>query len=51
VHLRGRSAATAFAETRRAYERSHFAFYRKHHPWMVPALLLFRWLRGAPVRT
>ena len=32
VHARGRSAATAPAETRAAYRRSHLAFYRKHHP-------------------
>jgi len=42
VHLRGRSAATASAATRAAYERSHLAFYRKHHPFFVPFLLLRR---------
>lgn len=45
IHLRGRSAATAPAATRAAYERSHLAFYRKHHPLWVPFLLLFRLLR------
>jgi GT2 family glycosyltransferase len=45
IHLRGRSAATAPAATRDAYERSHLAFYRKHHPLLVPFLLLFRALR------
>jgi GT2 family glycosyltransferase len=39
VHLRGRSAASAPTATRRAYRRSHVAFYAKHHPrWS-------RWLR------
>jgi GT2 family glycosyltransferase len=45
VHLRGRSAATAFSATRAAYERSHLRFYRKHHPLYVPLLLIFRWTR------
>jgi GT2 family glycosyltransferase len=47
THLRGRSAAAAPAATRAAYERSHLAFYRKHHPAWVPVLLAFRALRGA----
>jgi GT2 family glycosyltransferase len=45
THLRGRSAASAPAATRRAYERSHLAFYRKHHPWLAPLLVLFRGVR------
>ncbi len=45
IHLRGRSAATASAATRQAYERSHLAFYRKHHPLWVPVLLTFRMLK------
>jgi N-acetylglucosaminyl-diphospho-decaprenol L-rhamnosyltransferase len=45
VHLRGRSAATAFSATRAAYERSHLRFYQKHHPLYVPMLLVFRWGR------
>ena len=45
VHLRGRSAAGASTATRDAYERSHLAFYRKHHPLWVPLLLLFRVFR------
>lgn len=45
IHLRGRSAATASAATRTAYERSHLAFYRKHHPLWVPVLLSFRLLK------
>lgn len=44
VHLRGRSAATASEATRAAYERSHLAFYRKHHPFWVPFLRLGRLL-------
>jgi N-acetylglucosaminyl-diphospho-decaprenol L-rhamnosyltransferase len=51
IHLRGRSAASAFSATRLAYERSHLSFYRKHHPLYVPLLLLYRWLRGRPART
>jgi len=47
VHLRGRSAATAPSATRQAYERSHLAFYRKHHPAYVLLLLVFRWVRTA----
>ncbi len=42
THLRGRSAASAPAATRQAYERSHLAFYRKHHPWLVPLLRVAR---------
>ncbi len=45
VHLRGRSAATAFSATRAAYERSHLRFYLKHHPAYAPFLLVFRWSR------
>ena len=45
VHLRGRSAATASEATRAAYERSHLAFYRKHHPQFAPLLSLFRVFR------
>jgi len=50
VHLRGRSAATAFSATRQAYERSHLSFYWKHHPVYVPFLLVFRWARKALAR-
>ncbi|MGE0449849.1 MAG: glycosyltransferase family 2 protein [Vicinamibacterales bacterium] len=42
VHLRGRSGASAPGATRAAYERSHLAFYEKHHPWLAAALRLFR---------
>jgi GT2 family glycosyltransferase len=41
VHLRGRSAASAPTATRAAYERSHLAFYRKHHPWLAPFVQLY----------
>lgn len=46
IHLRGRSAASAPATTRAGYERSHLAFYKKHHPWLAPLLQLYRALRG-----
>jgi N-acetylglucosaminyl-diphospho-decaprenol L-rhamnosyltransferase len=45
VHLRGRSAAADPAATRAGYERSHLAFYRKHHPRWAPLLRLYRRLR------
>ena len=45
VHLRGRSAAFAPAATRAAYEQSHLAFYRKHHPGVAVALWAYRALR------
>jgi N-acetylglucosaminyl-diphospho-decaprenol L-rhamnosyltransferase len=41
VHLRGRSAAAAPAETRAAYRRSQIAFYEKHHPFWAPILKLY----------
>ncbi|HKT79596.1 MAG TPA: glycosyltransferase family 2 protein [Vicinamibacterales bacterium] len=44
VHLRGRSGAGDAALTRAAYERSHLAFYDKHHPMIAPFLRLCRWL-------
>lgn len=47
VHLRGRSAATASAATRVAYERSHLAFYRKHHPFWAPVLAWIRRWSGS----
>lgn len=46
THFKGRSAATASEQTRTAYERSHLAFYKKHHPLWVPWLLFYRWLGG-----
>lgn len=50
VHLRGRSAATAFSATRKAYEKSHLRFYMKHQPIYVPLLLVFRWVRTLMAR-
>jgi N-acetylglucosaminyl-diphospho-decaprenol L-rhamnosyltransferase len=41
VHLRGRSAVSAPAETRRAYRQSQLAFYEKHHPAWAPLLRLY----------
>ena len=46
VHLRGRSAATAPAATRRAYRQSQLAFYEKHHSGWAPLLRLYLRLRG-----
>ena len=46
VHHRGRSGASAPAATRRAYRRSHLAFYEKHHPGWAPLLRLYLTLRG-----
>jgi GT2 family glycosyltransferase len=45
VHLRGRSANSARAETDAAYRRSRIAFYEKHHPAWVPLLKLYMRLR------
>ena len=45
VHARGRSAATAPAETRAAYRRSQLAFYRKHHPRWARLLSVYLALR------
>ena len=49
VHLRGRSVAFAPPAARAAYERSHLAFYRKHHPILAPFLQLYRRLSGVTV--
>jgi GT2 family glycosyltransferase len=46
VHVRGRSAAAAPAATRAAYHESHLAFYRKHRPWAVPFVWLYRVMAG-----
>jgi GT2 family glycosyltransferase len=46
VHLRGRSVASDPESTRRAYRRSHLAFYQKHHPAWAPFLRLYLSLRG-----
>ena len=45
VHLRGRSAATAPAATKKAYRRSQLAFYQKHHPGWAAILRTYRQLR------
>jgi len=46
VHLRGRSARSAPAQTRLAYHRSHAAFYQKHDPRWVPWLRVWMRLKG-----
>jgi len=46
VHLRGRSAASAPAETRRAYRRSQVRFYEKHRIFWAPLLRLYLRFRG-----
>ena len=46
VHLRGRSAASAPAPTRRAYRLSQVKFYEKHHIFWAPVLRLYLRLRG-----
>lgn len=48
VHLRGRSAASAPAQTRLAYRHSRLAFYEKHHPHWAPLLRLYLRLRRQP---
>ncbi len=49
THLRGRSAQSAPAATRRAYRESQMAFYVKHHPFWAPLLRLYVRLRGADI--
>jgi GT2 family glycosyltransferase len=42
IHLRGRSRHSASRATDTAYQRSHIAFYEKHHPrwaWLLRAYL------------
>lgn len=46
THLRGRSRASMPEASRRAYRRSHVAFYEKHHPLWSPALKLYLRLKG-----
>jgi N-acetylglucosaminyl-diphospho-decaprenol L-rhamnosyltransferase len=46
IHLRGRSTASAPAETNRAYRRSQIAFYEKHHPRWAPLLKVYLAIRG-----
>jgi GT2 family glycosyltransferase len=45
THLRGRSRASMPEASRRAYRRSHVAFYEKHHPLWAPALKMYLRLR------
>ncbi|HWK11211.1 MAG TPA: glycosyltransferase family 2 protein [Vicinamibacterales bacterium] len=42
THLRGRSRASAPGAANAAYERSHLAFYEKHHPLWAPLLRAYR---------
>jgi N-acetylglucosaminyl-diphospho-decaprenol L-rhamnosyltransferase len=46
VHARGRSRASAPSATTAAYQRSHVAFYEKHHPRWAPVLKAYLRLRG-----
>ena len=50
VHHRGRSAAAAPGATRAAYERSHLAFYQKHHPRLARFVRLYRGGASLPLR-
>jgi GT2 family glycosyltransferase len=46
THLRGRSHAAMPDASRRAYRRSHVAFYEKHHPLWAPVLKLYLRMKG-----
>lgn len=46
THLRGRSRASQPQASRRAYRRSHVAFYAKHHPAWAPVLRLYLRVKG-----
>ena len=46
IHARGRSTDNAGAARHAMYDRSHLAFYEKHHPRWVPLLRLWMRLRG-----
>jgi GT2 family glycosyltransferase len=46
THLRGRSRSSRPDASRRAYRRSHVAFYEKHHPGWAPLLKLYLRLKG-----
>jgi GT2 family glycosyltransferase len=50
VHLRGRSSLSATGAARAHYDRSHLAFYEKHHPGWAPVLRLWLRLRGRRIR-
>jgi GT2 family glycosyltransferase len=46
VHLRGASVGPAARTGPTAYDRSHLAFYAKHHPRWVPLLRWWKRMRG-----
>jgi N-acetylglucosaminyl-diphospho-decaprenol L-rhamnosyltransferase len=46
IHLRGQSGASDPRAVAMAYQRSHLAFYQKHHPGWVPLLRLYLALLG-----
>lgn len=50
VHLRGRSVRRAGAGPTLHYDRSHVAFYEKHHPRWAPVLRWWLKARGRNVR-
>lgn len=49
VHDRGRSREFDPKTAHSAYRQSHFAFYKKHHPFWVPMLRLYLKLQGTLV--
>ena len=49
THLRGRSIRASGSGSSH-YDRSHLAFYEKHHPQWVPLLKLWMRLRGRAIR-
>lgn len=50
VHLRGRSPRGTSTPPTGHYDRSHLAFYEKHHPAWAPVLRLWLQVRGRNVR-
>ena len=46
IHRRGRSVAAAGPGRSAHYDRSHLAFYEKHHPAWAPLLRLWQRIRG-----
>jgi GT2 family glycosyltransferase len=50
VHLRGRSVRRSGQAPTRHYDRSHLAFYEKHHPGWAPVLRWWMQVRGRNVR-
>ena len=51
VHDRGCSREFDPKTSHSAYRRSHFAFYKKHHPFWVPILRLYLRLRGTLIES